>query len=199
MSLPAAPFTGQAAIDRALAISGDGYRGMCLKYVRTCYGVPAVEASARDAWRNARTRHPGDGTDTPAGYPVFWDITSGQNAPYDHVAISLGNGMCRSTSVTSAGIGNVRIADLTRSWGMRPYGWTEDINGYSVATGGGNSTEGGGSIMAALTEDEQRELLENTRNIIGYLYKGGPSVAAREGDPGSVFGRVIQIQDAVKK
>lgn len=135
MSAPllVAPYRGQAAVDRANAISGDDYRGLCLQFVRTCFGIPGKCASAHDAWFTSQLRHPGDPENAPAGYPIFWDITSGSNAPYDHVAISLGGGMCRSTSVTSAGIGNIGIVALGKKWGMTPYGWTEDINGYSVA------------------------------------------------------------------
>ncbi|ACQ78556.1 Peptidoglycan-binding domain 1 protein [Beutenbergia cavernae DSM 12333] len=134
--LPRAERTGSAAIQKSLTLAGDGYRGLCLQFVRLCFGVPARHRSAHDAWVAARVRHPGSGTDAPAGTAVFWNITAGKNAPYDHVAISLGGGVCRSTSVTASGIGNVRIADLTARWRMAPYGWTEDLNGYRIVGGG---------------------------------------------------------------
>lgn len=49
-------------------------------------------------------------------------------------------------------------------------------------------------FLMALTDAEQAEALDLLRNLTGYLYKGGPSVKAGEGDPASLFGRLITTQ-----
>lgn len=94
---------GQAAtsvtvrLDRADAAIGRGaeFSGMCERFVRTCFGFAARYPSARQAWEATTRRRSGE---APAGVPVFWDITTGVNKDFDHVAISVGGGWCVSTS-----------------------------------------------------------------------------------------------------
>lgn len=125
-------------INRALTRAGNSvgkgsaYSGMCEKFVRSCYGFTAKHASARIAWEKSGGKHHGD-MNAPAGVPVFWDILSGRNAPYDHIAISIGGGWCISTSAGPGGtVAKVRISDLTRRWGMKYRGWAEIYHGVRV-------------------------------------------------------------------
>ncbi len=53
-----------------------------------------------------------------------------------------------------------------------------------------------GAFMA-LTDNEQAELLTLARNLAGYLYVGGPSVDATQGNPNTVFGRLVGLPAAV--
>lgn len=102
--------------------------GMCLQFVRSCFGVPAVHPDASTAWAATQHRH----TSTPpAGVPVWW---TGGRRGFGHVAISAGGGRIVSTDVPSSGrVGTTTIRALTSAWGHTYRGWSEDINGYRVA------------------------------------------------------------------
>lgn len=142
MSLP----TVTERVRRATAAIGKGseFAGMCEKFTRGHFGFPARYGSARLAYQASKR----DGKvhvdyNAPAGVPVFWDILSGKNAPYDHVAISVGGGYCISTSAGPGGtVAKVSIRDLTRRWGMRYLGWAEFYHGQRVYTpkGSGKGT-----------------------------------------------------------
>lgn len=119
-------------VERATAAIGRGseFSGMCEKFVRTCFGLPARYPSARQAWEATTRRRSGE---APAGVPVFWDITTGVNKNFDHVAISVGGGACISTSAgPGRTVARVGIADLTKRWGMIYRGWSEDYHGVMV-------------------------------------------------------------------
>jgi len=87
MTLPTAPLTGDAAIREARSRVGGqmAAAGYCLQFVRECYRVPAVYASALDAARACTTGFPGN-RDPDPGTPVwFWT-----SSVYDHVAFYVG-------------------------------------------------------------------------------------------------------------
>lgn len=109
--------------------------GWCEKFVRTCFGFPAVNPSALIAWNRTKIRH-ADINNAPAGVPIFWRLhPKNKNYGLGHVALSVGGGYCISTSVgPGKSIGKVAIADLTRAWGMTPLGWTEDYHGKRIYT-----------------------------------------------------------------
>ena len=142
MSLP----TVTERVRRATAAIGKGseFAGMCEKFTRGHFGFPARYGSAKLAYQASKR----DGKvhvdyNAPAGVPVFWDILSGKNAPYDHVAISVGGGYCISTSAGPGGtVAKVSIRDLTQRWGMRYLGWAEFYHGQRVYTPKGS---GGGT------------------------------------------------------
>lgn len=104
-----------------------GWKGQCLRFCRTMYGIPMVYGSAIQAWSNAKFKHTGGVP--PRGSFIFWRI--GQ---YGHIAISDGNGYCISTDINGAGtVGRVTISTIKSRWGAIYLGWTEDVNGVRLA------------------------------------------------------------------
>ena len=101
--------------------------GMCLQFVRTCFGVGSRYGSASIGWRNTKYRHT---SVPPPGVPVWW---TGGSRGFGHIAISVGGGYVRSTDFPGAGgVGKVAIRTLTRRWRQTYRGWSEDINGVRV-------------------------------------------------------------------
>jgi uncharacterized protein YgiM (DUF1202 family) len=124
--------TGASAIAWARAeitSTSKSWRNLCLQFTRSAFRVKAKYPSAIVAWSNAKKRHATDNADSiPAGVPVFWSI--GQ---YGHVAISLGGGRCISTDILRRGKPDiVDIDTVTKRWGARLLGWSEDINDVTV-------------------------------------------------------------------
>lgn len=60
----------------------------------------------------------------------------------------------------------------------------------------GSSTTIGGFLMA-LSDARQEQLALDVHNIAAYLYAGGPAVNDGIGDPGTVFGRVMNLERQV--
>lgn len=60
----------------------------------------------------------------------------------------------------------------------------------------GSSTTVGGFLMA-LSDAQQEQLALDVHNIAAYLYAGGPAVNDGIGDPGTVFGRVMNLERQV--
>lgn len=151
--------TAQQAIKNANAAVGSaGYSGYCEQFTRTCYGFPAMYSSAYNAMLGSRSAGGlvnSTGSDAPPGSVMFWNITSGTNAPYDHVAPVVSTGVCVSTSVgPNRTIGRVGITDLTKRWGMTPYGWAYIYHGQTILTKGSNSnsTDDSGDDDMKLTQ-----------------------------------------------
>jgi hypothetical protein len=108
--------------------------GMCLKFVRTCYNVPPLHASAAIAWNKSRFRH---SSTPPKGVPVWW---TGGSRGFGHVAISDGGGFVISTDSGGKGrVGRTTISHITRAWHQTYRGWTEDINGVRVFRAGSSA------------------------------------------------------------
>lgn len=126
--------TGTKAIAWAKAQASDptrNWHNLCLKFVRSCFGVAAREPNAKRAWETAKHRHATTNAATiPAGVPVFWR-TGTVNW---HIAISIGGGYCYSTDIPRGKVGRIGITDLSRRWGATLLGWTEDLNGFRVYT-----------------------------------------------------------------
>ena len=114
-----------------------GWSGMCLSFVRTGYNIPAVYDSAQTAWEQADHRHEtNDWHDIPEGAPVFM---YGSN-PDGHVAFNDGGGYMVTTN-SGTGYPVRQSYDLWASWGYRPQGWTEDLNGYYVCSPNGDNPD----------------------------------------------------------
>jgi GH25 family lysozyme M1 (1,4-beta-N-acetylmuramidase) len=101
-------------------------------FVRLSFGVTKVIPDAGKSWDASRYKHrttdAGAGT-IPRGVPVYWELPS----VADHVALSLGDGWCLSNDILRRGrIDRVRIDTITRTWGGRLLGWTDDLNGVLI-------------------------------------------------------------------
>ena len=107
------------------------WRGWCLVFTRSCFGVPALYASATQAWQQAMNRHPTtDAASIPRGVPVFW---TGGSHGFGHIALSRGDGTCWTTDFVRAGEVDVaRIDAIGPGWGLTLAGWSEDVNGVRV-------------------------------------------------------------------
>ena len=124
---------GQDAVDwakRQTAPGAGNYHSLCLKFVRSCFGVPPKETNAKKGWENAKKRHnTSDADSIPLGVPI-WFKTSTVNW---HVAISAGDGKCYSSDVGGRGrVGLIGIDALCRAWRITLLGWSEDVNGVTV-------------------------------------------------------------------
>lgn len=120
--------TTTEAIAKSKTIT-QGYKGLCLQFVRTCYGIAAKYPSAASAWSNSKKRHTlTDPEDAPKGYPVFFSIPGNS---YGHVAIALGGGQFRTNYSAK---GTVITAPLSHAVfrGMKVLGWTGDLNGVTL-------------------------------------------------------------------
>lgn len=114
--------TPEAAIAWANSVT-TGYGGLCLKFVRLAFGVPARYATARAARQHAARFHAtSDPGAVPRGVPVYL----GDN----HIALALGNGLMRTTNSATNRVQTVTIASWGRSYPLR--GWAEDLNGVTV-------------------------------------------------------------------
>ncbi|WP_109509701.1 hypothetical protein [Nocardioides speluncae] len=127
---------GRAAVDWAkgqvtnptpTAPAGPTWFGWCLVFARRAFNVGPLYASAEDGWHAAEFRH-GTTSTPPLGVPVWWT-----NGRHGHVAVSSGDGNCYSTDILRTGkVDKVAISFITRKWGQRYRGWTEDINGVRI-------------------------------------------------------------------
>lgn len=121
--------TPDQAIARAhnQSLNGPTYAtGMCLRAVRTMYGVSALYDDAAAAW--AHTKHraaPGQ-----RGALVWW---TGGSHGHGHVAIATGDGYCWSVDIRRPGrFDRVPISTITREWGLTLAGESLDLNGVQV-------------------------------------------------------------------
>jgi hypothetical protein len=127
---------GKAAADWGRAnseVAPDGLNWFrrCKMFVRLCFAVPSDGTpDAGRAWDQADFRHrEGNPMAIPAWVPVFWE----QPTVADHVALSIGGGLCLSNDFLRGGRVDVcKIDDITRGWGGTLLGWTEDIDGVRV-------------------------------------------------------------------
>lgn len=109
---------------------------MCAKWTRTMFGFPATgdvdkdgDVDAVDAWKAAKSKHPGD-MEPPAGVPVYW---GGGSKGFGHVAVSIGKGKVRTIDWPVAGkVGTASIAEITRRWGLPYFGWSDDWAGRMI-------------------------------------------------------------------
>lgn len=121
---------GRTGISRALNQSGNEVNN-CLGTVSYWLGGSHGVPNAITAWQRSIAKHPGD-LHPPAGVPVYW--SGGRDG---HVALSLGNGMIRSTDWPSAGrVGTTSISTLSLAWGKHYLGWAGDTWGRMLAKGG---------------------------------------------------------------
>ena len=130
-------YTRREAVARALR-STTYPVGMCYRWTREMFGMPAVgdrdgdgDADAVDGWKAATRKHPGD-RKPPGGVPVFW---SGGSKGHGHAAITTLDGRVRSIDTGAGGFGTVGTVDLgwfERHWGLKYLGWAEDLGGVTI-------------------------------------------------------------------
>jgi hypothetical protein len=124
--MPTAPLTGQAAIDEALSRVGGTMpdSGLCLQFTRQCYEVPALYASAIDAWNAASERYPDDRTPPPSAAVWFWS-----SSIYRHVAFHLGEGQYATTYNDQIRV--YSLGSMESIYGPL-IGWAPELNAYSL-------------------------------------------------------------------
>jgi hypothetical protein len=110
---------------------GNEWEGLCLMFVRSCYGIDAFYPSAAAAWEGARFKHrETDGAKVPRGVPYFW---TGGSQGFGHIVLSAGGGMCWSNDIKSrGGISLTPINEITTRWRQTPRGWAEDLNNVRI-------------------------------------------------------------------
>ena len=129
--------TGEAAIawgrSQITSPSQSWYR-LCLKFVRSCYDIPAMYPDAGKAWDAAKLKHrTSDPMAIPRGAPVHFEMSS----VADHIALGLGRGLCLTNDFGAGNAGKIvvaRIADICTQWNAQLLGWSEDLNGKQVYT-----------------------------------------------------------------
>jgi len=110
-----------------------GYGGLCLQFVRTCYGIGAKYPSAISAWNNAKVKHRTSSTSgIPLGAPIYFS-----GSKYGHIAVYAGNGYMRTTNSATNRIHTMTVASWVRM-GYKFLGWSEDLNGVRVIPQGGS-------------------------------------------------------------
>lgn len=127
------PEQALAAAKREHDNASRNWAGWCLIFARTMFGIAAKYPSAAAAWTASNRKHRTTvAQDVPRGVPVWW---TGGAGGFGHVAISTGNGWCWSTDFARKGkVDHVKIDDVTRGWGLKFQGWTEDVNDVRVYT-----------------------------------------------------------------
>jgi len=127
--------------------------GECLGFVNWAFGEPGSRMTsngrgttadgdwndAKEGWYGSLHQHPGDGTDAPAGAPIFWETGPSGN-PAGHIALSDGDGWCYTTDYAGPrSVSRQRISYINSLRG-RALGWTEDFGGNPIV-GLATSTE----------------------------------------------------------
>lgn len=151
-----------AAIAWAEAEKGStAWRGRCESFVRQALDFASVYPSANEAWYAAGDKHPGD-FDPPAGVPVFWALT-GKNAPYGHVALSIGGGKAISSSDERGHpvVSEISIRGFTDETAIYR-GWAGFYHGVQLDYTRGNSSVAavGGEEVEELTPEQAKQLVQ---------------------------------------
>lgn len=146
--------------------------GWCLMYVRQAFGASAVEPTATAGWVNAKRRH--EDMNFPEGcwVPVWFSL---KFEPAGHVALLAPDGSVYSTThpTNLTATHHPSMAHLMAAYErynpLTFLGWSEDISGVTVVEPATISLQSTiieeVDIMAALSDEEQRELLGNTRML----------------------------------
>lgn len=140
-----------ATVARALATASWYAAGRCLEAVQSWYGGPSSRLGdngypggngnwqdAIQGWTYGVGRRPGDGTDAPAGAPIYWRQARGGSTA-GHIALSIGGGYCRTTGYPyGLSVSTMRIADLNAARpaadgnGGSIMGWVDNYGGNAI-------------------------------------------------------------------
>ena len=126
----------EEAVQAALADQFNTPR-YCQLVTRTWFNAPSVgdfdgdkAADAEDGWKREPASAKRFDRNPPRGVPVTWLGGSQDNG---HRAISLGNGMIRSTDAAGSGkIGTVPLSWVEDNWGMAYAGWSTTMSGIEI-------------------------------------------------------------------
>lgn len=113
-----------------------GHRGMCLKYVQDAFGTPWAGTTAWDGWTNRVSRKHANALPAGVYVPVWFDgYWNGERA--GHVAIYKDGQVWSSPWDRQVGYNILgSIAEVERIYGMEYVGWSEDLGGKQLITGG---------------------------------------------------------------
>lgn len=109
----------------------------CLKFVRSCYGIPPLYASAWAAWLGAddEDRHTGG---TPSDAPVGTALCYKGGGPYGHIMLAahpIAGELSAAWSNDLVADGEIdkvaRTAPITK-WGQGYLGYLTAVNGYDL-------------------------------------------------------------------
>jgi hypothetical protein len=171
---------------------------LCLSFVRQSFGLPGGIPDAGTAWDIAKYKHrTSKAADIPRGVPVFWELPS----VADHVALSLGKGLCLSNDVAGRGkISVVRIDDITRNWGGTLLGWSEDLNGFRIYTPPNRRTVNITRALSARTTAKRVEALQDVvENGSKTAQKHAQAWLAAIEDQQKAHARAVKAREALKK
>lgn len=109
----------------------------CQLVTRGWFDAPSVgdfdgdgAADAEDGWKSEPTNAKHFDRNPPRGVPVSYLGGSRDNG---HRAISLGNGLIRSTDAGGTGrVATVRLDWPEKTWGLKYAGWSETIDGIRI-------------------------------------------------------------------
>lgn len=161
--------------------------GYCLKECRQWAGIGSLYPDAATAWRNANHRHVGN-RNPPRGAAVYW---TGGSQGYGHIAISLGDGMIRSTDAGGSGI----VATKPLSWfdtywySLDYAGWADNINETTIP--------GVGDDMP-LSDDDIERIAKRVNQTFGDFTADGKKRDGAGPDPEQGDARLRQIETVVR-
>lgn len=122
---------GEAAIYAARQQKTCGV-GLCLKNVRTWFGIGSKYPSAQSAWNNTPSKYKHASNTARRGYPFFFKNLS-KSGGYGHIALGWDAHHVISTDQPSAGrVSIVSIDTICSEWHMAPLGYTTWLNGVGV-------------------------------------------------------------------
>jgi hypothetical protein len=121
----------------------------CQAWTRSMLGAPSAgdydhdgAADAEDGWKSEPTKYRHTDRHPPRGVPVSYLGGSHDNG---HRAVSLGNGMIRSTDAGGRGkVATVPLDWPERTWGLKYVGWSESIDGVLIPEAPAPKVEAGG-------------------------------------------------------
>jgi len=183
------------SVPKARAFTRYDPPGMCCQFVWNCIAAPRRFglADANAAWARSKTRR-GD-QDPPAGAPVYW-----AGGKHGHIAISVGNGVVRSTDWPRKGqVGDVKIAAITSSWGITYRGWSADWAGVPIPGLGAAPPQPAGKLGRINDEDiRPGKRNETVRRFNAVLWSSMPAdyrashARAWKSEASDLFGPVSQ-------
>jgi len=139
--LPAATSKAKEAVREMMTVGDVGDAGWCLRTVRGAWDLPAVNGTAREAWKNATDKHvwTGDPMDIPFGAPVFSIRPDAPTSDAGHVFMCGGRTPDREervfwgTDVRFPGsVSPFPIEVIIERWGHQVLGWSHDLNGFRL-------------------------------------------------------------------